>query len=361
VFIRYADMFAGIGGFALGARNALGSRRAKHACGCDIDKDAAATYLTNFGIDVLGDISMIDMASLPECDIVFGGFPCQPFSRNGMHYQKGRLGIAGKESLRIQDPNEKRDRLYLYLADFLNAKKPARFLFENVKGLQSMMDASGKPYFNMILSAFEQAGYDVFTKVLDAADFGLPQQRKRLFFVGFRKGLHVGSFAWPVSVARMSRIADILEPNADPKYLLEHLWRKRICSILTNPDGSPKTRLQALREAKETERARRQATGSHRGRIVPLAVIYNDTPSGGPRQMDKLYSIKGISPTIATFSTPAVDAPQGWRILTPRECARLQGFPDSFQLPKSDAKAYRQIGNAVSPRVVSAIVQRMFY
>lgn len=351
--IRYSDMFAGIGGFALGLRQAFGEHMIKHACGCDIDKDAAVTYRNNLGHNVLGDISQTRMENLPDFDIVFGGFPCQPFSRNGMHYNKGRLG-EGKQSLMIQDPTEKRDELYTYLVKLLRAKRPPRFLFENVKGLQTIMDKSGDSYFDTIKAAFEGEGYSVYTKVLDTADFGLPQQRKRLFFVGFRDDLNIKSFDWPAEIPRTSRIADILEESVPDKYLLANLWRKRVCKRIMDEQGRPKKRLQALADAFD------RTIVPERGKVVPLSIIYGDTPSNGPRQMDKLYSIQGISPTIATFSTPAIDAPQGWRILTPRECANLQGFPSSFKLPASDAKAYKQVGNAVSVAVVAAIVRRMF-
>jgi site-specific DNA-cytosine methylase len=90
-----------------------------------------------------------------------------------------------------------------------------------------------------------------------------------------------------------------------------------------------------------------------------VAIIYGDTPSGLPRQQDKLYSKLGISPTIATFSIPPFDADGGWRILAPRECARLQGFPDSFRLHRNDQVAYKQVGNAVTVDVVAAILTKM--
>jgi DNA (cytosine-5)-methyltransferase 1 len=356
--IRYADMFAGIGGFPLGLRQAFGEENIRFAYGCDCDKHAAATYLANFGHNVLGDIAGLDMSSLPDCDIVFGGFPCQPFSRNGKHYNSGRIKKDDKESLKIQDAEETRDELYLHLVKLLRTKQPPRFLFENVKGLQTIMDESGDSYYDTIKRAFEGAGYSVHTKVLDTADFGLPQQRKRLFFVGFRNDLSarlgIRSFSWPDPIPRTSCIANILERGVPSKYLLSNLWRRRICRKLKDDSGKPKVRLTALQDAYD------ETIVPEMGKVVPLAIIYGDTPSGGPRQMDKLYSIAGISPTIATFSTPAIDAPSGWRILTPRECARLQGFPDSFRLPSTDAQAYKQVGNAVSVATVAAIVRKMF-
>ena len=351
--IRYADMFAGIGGFPLGLRQALGEENTEFACGCDYDRHAAATYLTNFGHDVLGDITSLDMASLPDFDIVFGGFPCQPYSRNGKHYNSGRIKKDGKESLKIQDSEETRDELYLHLVNLLCAKQPPRFLFENVKGLQTIMDESGDSYYDTIKRAFEREGYSVHTKVLDTADFGLPQQRKRLFFVGFRNNLGIRSFSWPDPIPRTSCIADILETDVPEKYLLSNLWRRRVCKKLKDGQGRPRVRLAALRDAYD------ETIVPETGKVEPLSIIYGDTPSGGPRQMDKLYCIAGISPTIATFSTPAIDAPEGWRILTPRECARLQGFPDSFRLPTADAQAYKQVGNAVSVVTVAAIVRKM--
>ena len=93
--------------------------------------------------------------------------------------------------------------------------------------------------------------------------------------------------------------------------------------------------------------------------ISPVAIIYDDTPSGLPRQQDKLYSVWGVSPTIATFSTPPIDVDGIWRLLTPRECARLQGLPDSFKLPSNDSLAYHQVGNSVAQNVVVAVAQRV--
>lgn len=358
--VRYADLFAGIGGFALAFQKALPGRTA-WVYGCDNDQRAAATYKANFGHAILQDITKVDFGTLPDCDLVLGGFPCQPFSRNGLHYNRGRDSTVGKSSLRIQNPKEQRHHLFQYLVRFLRVKRPARFLFENVKGLESMRNVEGRSYLDIIRSAFSSCGYTVYTAVLDSADYGLPQQRRRLLFAGFRTDIfgpkeHM-KFCFPPGVPRTSCVRDILELRTDPRYRLSNLWRNRICRRLVDASGNRLTRLQALANARLPDS---NLPTRPTGRIEPISIIYGDTPSGGPRQMDKLYSVLGISPTIATFSTPAFATEEAWRILTPRECARLQGFPDDFELPKSDSAAYKQIGNAISVNTVAAVLRAMF-
>ena len=172
--------------------------------------------------------------------------------------------------------DDDRKNMFLYLFAILRAKRPSIFLFENVREILTAKNGDGSKFFDVLIPNFADCGYCVMPMLLNSSDFGSPQQRKRVYFLGVR-----------------------------------------------------------------------------------MAIIYGDTPSGHARQQDKLYSKLGLCPTLTTLSTPAFDADEGWRILTPRECARLQRFPDTFVLPERDNAAYRQVGNAVTVDVVSAILWKI--
>ena len=259
------------------------------------------------------------------------------------------------------------------MLEILRSKRPQAFLFENVKALTTILDREGNLFFDTLKDLIKAAGYDVHAEVLDAAEFGLPQQRNRVYIVGFRKDVELrGEFTFPKPIPLNRCVKDILEEKVDDKYFLKVLWKNRKCGKSTHRESAlpDTTRLEALQAAYNGKA--NNASGipvnwedakkisSPVDKILPVAIIYGDTPSKLPRQTDKLYSAWGISPTIATFSTPPFDTPQGWRILTPRECARLQGFDQSYVFPKSDSIAYRQIGNGVAVNVVQAVMKQLF-
>jgi site-specific DNA-cytosine methylase len=173
--------------------------------------------------------------------------------------------------------------------------------------------------------------------------------------VGFRNQDVAREFTFPLQrFTKTVCVRDILKSGVGSEYNIEHIWRKRKNLRL------PGMRIEALREAyKDPTWAKERSATSPTMEISPVAIIYGDTPSGLPRQQDKLYSTWGVSPTIATFSIPPFDVDGIWRLLTPRECARLQGLPDTFLLPKNDVLAYHQIGNSVAQNVVSAIASNI--
>lgn len=345
-------MFCGLGGFSIAMHQI--DPDAICVSASDIDPQARHTFKTNFGVEPQGDITTIDPDSIPDHDILFGGFPCQPFSRNGRHYNHHNQTVIG----------DTRANLFLNLVSILSVKQPKYFVFENVKGLLSMKNEDGTLYFETIVDNLQAVGYRVSTQVLDAARFAVPQQRQRVFFVGIRSDIDQ-RFGFPTGSDPRLGIRDILVSNVDSKYLLTNLWRRRLVTRNPNavksanhgfPAGTP--RLQVLKSIYDSNVKPTDITGQ----IESVAILYGETPSGLPRQQDKIYSILGISPTIATFSTPAVaitDDPTTWRQLTPRECARLQAIPDSFILPKTDAVAYKQIGNAICVNVVKAILDSL--
>jgi DNA (cytosine-5)-methyltransferase 1 len=339
--MKFIDLFAGIGGFHYAVKRV--SPRAKCVFASENNKATAKTYEINHGLNPLNDITKIDISSLPKADLVCGGFSCQPFSKNGKWHNFGK--IVGDDD---------RANLFLYVIEYLRQHRPPMVLLENVDGLTEVKNKDDVFYSDLIREAIEDVGYSVFTNILDTADYGLPQQRKRIYFVCFAHPKAWSSalaFDWPKRVERTSCINDILDDDVDPKYWLENRWAGRNYSLLTG------SRLDQLYRSFQE---RGENVSSITKKITPIAIIYGDTPSGAPRQQDKLYSRWGISPTIATFgvSIPNIDA-EPWRALTPRECARLQGFPESLILPDKDLLAYKQVGNAVSVPIVEKIIRNM--
>jgi DNA (cytosine-5)-methyltransferase 1 len=366
--LNYADTFCGMGGFSQAMEG-----RGECVWACDIDADAAKTFDTNFKYsgsqgDICKKTTQSALAKIPDFDIIFGGFPCQAFSINGTGFRKA-AGIASS----TVDKEDKRHDLYKALVRLLKAKRPRYFLFENVGGLTRINDTDNKPMLDKVLKAFRECGYNVAYKILDAADFGVPQQRKRVYFVGIRTDLNrTFDFTKVKRVPRTLAIKDILQTNVDEGYLLENYWKTYLCNAYRDFKGKSSgikpngweilgkgdlPRFQVMqflydKGLKPTEITRK---------VHPVCLIYGDTPSGISRQGDRVYSKEGLCPTLATFtvSIPKVDSDQGLRRLTPRECARLQGFPDSYQLPSNETKAYRQIGNAVCVKVVQAILNEL--
>ena len=347
--IRILDSFAGIGGLRMGFEKAAMEMGLETRCvsAIEFDKDARNTYVDNFGHEPeYGDITCIDdMSVMPDHDVLLAGFPCQTFSRNGKYYNKNNRTLGDDE----------RKNLVTYLFEILNTKKPKMFLFENVKEILSIKNSDGSLFFDTMSDNVAMLGYKMLYAVLDARDYGLPQQRRRVYMVGFRDDLDLHErFSFPESSGSSGCIRDILEDDVDDKYLIEKLWKNRKNIRL------PGMRMDALRLAYKDKRwEENRSVREPVGKILPVAIVYGDTPSGLPRQQDKLYSMWGVSPTIATFSTPAIDVDGVWRLLTPRECARLQGFPDDFILPGNDTLAYRQIGNSVPHNVVVAIAKKI--
>ena len=297
--VRFVDLFAGIGGFRL-ALTALG---AVCVWACENNEHAAGVYRNNFGDDPTGDITAVGAPTIPDHDILCAGFPCQSYSGLGK-----RKGLA--------DP---RGRLFYEIVRVLLAKRPAAFILENVPRLLS--HDNGRTFARM-QRQLTGLGYDVHTAILDARRFGLPQRRKRLFIVGLHTRLGVQGFDFPVGGDPASNLRNLLVADADvpPAY-----------------DFTDEQRAKLI-ERKERHRAR----GSGHG--YAIAVDHANTIVSNP-------------------NTPwlnVVVRPDGrWRRLTPRECARLQGFPGTFRIHAADPKAYRQLGNSVAVPVVRAVAGRV--
>jgi len=302
----FIDLFAGIGGFRL-AFQSLGG---KCVFTSEWNYFAQKTYEANFGEVPFGDITKINEKEIPDHDILIAGFPCQPFSIAGVS-KKNALG----RSHGFKD--ETQGTLFFDIARILNEKKPKTFLLENVKNLVS--HDSGKT-FEVISRTLYDLGYKIYPQVLDGKYF-VPQHRERIVIVGFleKEFKNKETFRFPEMPAPVHKLADILDPNPDPKYTLTNkLW-------------------DYLKYYSEKHKAKGNGFGfgltDTNGISRTLSARYYKDGS------EILIPQKGKNP----------------RRLTPRECARLQGYPDKFIIPVSDNQAYRQFGNSVVVPLMKAV------
>ncbi len=294
----FIDLFAGIGGM----RIAYESNGCKCVFSSEIDKNCAITYRHNFGETPFGDIKLIEASAIPDHDILVGGFPCQPFSI---------AGIAKNQSLgrKTGFEDETRGTLFFDIVRIIKEKRPKAFMLENVKNLKT--NDKGRT-FAIIKGCFEELGYSFDYAILDGQAY-VPQHRERLVMVGFDK-LRYGEQAFAfVTRPLMPKpvLKDILEKNVPEKYTLtDHLW-------------------DYLQKRKIAQRAKGNGFG------------YNLCPTSGiAHTLSARYGKDGADILIPQENNNP-------RRLTPRECARLQGFPESFEIPVSDAVAYHQFGNSV--------------
>ncbi len=287
----YIDLFCGIGGFHLAAAS-LGM---ECVFACDIDEEARTAYAYNFGLLPLGDITRVQPAEIPKHDLLFAGFPCQPFS------------IIGKKD-GFADP---RGTLFLEIVRILDAKRPLGFVLENVKQLVTLQNGA---VMRRILHDLESLGYDVEYRVLNALDFGLPQKRERTIIVGSLTSL--GAFPWPEEPVPMLPLSEILEDTPDTKYFV-------------------------------SDRIREKRHKKHVAKHKPA--IWHENKAGNISSYPWSCALRAG----ASYNYLLVD---GERRLTPREMLRLQGFPDSFEIVCNDSQTRKQAGNAVPvPLVRSAI------
>jgi len=303
--IRIIDLFAGIGGIRLGFERA--ARGFGHSIKCvfssEIDKYARKTYATNFGEEPAGDITQIAADDIPDFDVLCGGFPCQAFSVAGR-----RLGFK-----------DTRGTLFFEIARLIDAKKPKAFLLENVKGL--VTHNKGKTLATILSVLRDDLGYYVpEPKVLNARNFGVPQQRERIIIVGFRKDVCSGSFTFPRGTSPSS-LEDIILDDVDQKYFLSDKYVAML----------------------ERHRRLQAAKGNCFGFcVVDREGVANALMVGGMgKERNLIYDGSRL------------------RFLTPREWARLQGFDDSFVIPVSDTQAYRQFGNSVAIPMIAEVATQI--
>lgn len=301
---RTLDLFAGIGGVRMGFERA----GFETVFGNDFDAYCKVTYDLNFK-DVplkVADIAKVKSSELPDFDILLGGFPCQPFSIAG--YRKGFLDTG-------------RGDLFFEIIRILRDKKPQAVFLENVKNLKS--HDKGRT-FKIISDALEDLGYYIKMQVLNSVEYGnVPQNRERVYIVGFKSKEQLDAFEFPKPKTLTKSISDILEKDVDKKYYYN--------------DSS-------LYETLKKE-------------ITKRGVVY---------QWRRKYvreNKSGVCPTLTAnmgmggHNVPLVKDHKGIRKLTPRECARLQGFPENYKLPKdlADTKLYKQFGNSVTVTVIEQV------
>ena len=307
------DLFAGIGGLRLGFER---TGRTETVFSSEIDKFARKTYEANFGSEPFGDITKIEASDIPDHDILLAGFPCQAFSHAGL--KKGFEDIRGT--------------LFFDVARILKEKRPKAFLLENVKGLVSHDKGNA---FKTILETLNELGYDVHYKILNTKDFNIPQNRERIYIVGFLKEAVSNSsvFDFPIEelkkpgylqVFKRTVLGDILEKHVSDDYTIsDKAW-------------------EGLKERKK----RNQEAGKGFG----YSLFFPE--SEYTRTLVAHYAKDGNEILLEQEG-------KNPRKLTERECARLQGFPEDFVFPCSKSQTYKQLGNSVTFPVVKEIAQKM--
>ena len=289
------DLFAGCGGIYQGMESA-GFRT---VFANDINPDCKPTWDINFDTPLtVKDLTTIEHTDLPDFDCLTGGFPCQPFSMAGK-----RLGFS-----------DTRGTLFFKIAELINYKRPQTFLLENVKQLYHHDE--GRTFKTILRVLQEDLGYDVHYKVLNTLNYGVPQNRERVFIVGFKDKV---DFRFPDPVPLTVSVKDLLDDEVGEEYYYRenHKHYGVISRHVTDEDKVYQWRWSYVRENK-----------------------------------------KNVSPTIlaSNMQPTLIKVKDGIRTITPREGFRLQGFPDTFKIPDlSDRKLFHQIGNSVSVPVIKAL------
>lgn len=339
----FIDLFAGIGGFHL----AMESVGGKCVFASEIDRFARRTYQENFGRkspELFGsglfneDINKIAPESLPDFDCLCAGFPCQPFSYAGQ-----KKGFEDKT----------RGTLFFNIKEILKAKRPKMFFLENVKGLVSHR---GGKTVSIILDILEnELGYRVFSTVLSSLDFGLPQKRERWYCVGFRNDLQA-DFSFPAPLARKTVLRDIVDvDNDDPSLRLSQFELDRIRYHFEHAEEEIRVKHDNSKYKPGTKKGK---YGIYSFQKPDGSLRFHVGDPAKTQIQEAFYScLDTYASTIIANRTPKL-----WdlgRKLSVRESLRLQGFPESFRMPVSDAQAYKQLGNSVSVPVLKAIARQM--
>lgn len=310
---KFIDLFAGIGGF----HYALSSIGAQCVFASEWDIHAAETYNKNFNFKPQGDITKIEVEDIPSHDILCGGFPCQPFSIAGK--QKGFEDIRGT--------------LFFDIARIVDYHKPKVLFLENVKNLSQHDE--GKT-FKTILITLRNLGYTTHYKVLNASNFGLPQNRERVYIVAFRNYINSENFKFPIPPNIPICLLDVLEKNPinakvitrdDIEIYREYIPQKTLFNEMTLLN-------KPIQIGKVNKGGQGERIYHPLGHAITLSAY-----GGGVGSKTGLYLIDGEI-----------------RKLSPRECARVQGFPDNFILDKADSQSYKQFGNSVSINVLQNIL-----
>lgn len=324
--IKSIDLFAGIGGIRLGFEQAFGEDL-KTVFVSEWDEHAQKTYKANFEEpgEIAGDITQISEKDIPEFDICLAGFPCQAFSLAGQ-----------RKGFKDDYKGMSRGTLFFDVARICAEHQPKVIFCENVKGLT--IHDKGKT-FEIIVETLKEIGYTVFEQVLNSRDFGVPQNRERIYIVAFRNDIAPKNFEFPTPTDDSKRIQDIFEEKPVPaKYYLSERY------------------MDTLRKHK----ARHEARGNGFGyEIRELNDVAGAIVCGGMgRERNLVIDQRQTDLTPTTHIKGEINK-EGVRKMTPREWARLQGFPDSYKLILADVHLYKQFGNSVTVPVIGAIAKKI--
>ena len=295
----FIDLFAGIGGMRIAFENAGG----QCVFSSEWDKDSQKKYEANFGEIPHGDITKIHTDEIPDFDVLLAGFPCQPFSTIGQ-----RAGFK----------HETQGTLFYDVLRIIKQKRPAAFLLENVKGLVSHDKGNT---LDTIMKSLRKEGYEIQYQILDSADFGVPQIRKRIYIIGFDKSRFNGdiNFNWPKPNKKRIGIGKFVEKDILDRPISKHLQRSYIFKV---DDGRPE-------------------------------IIDKDSDFPVKTLVASYHKIQRLTGTFVA------DGPTGLRLLSTNECKAIMGFPKSFKIPVSRTQMYRQMGNSVAVPVVKKVAEQM--
>ncbi|MCR5353540.1 MAG: DNA cytosine methyltransferase [Clostridiales bacterium] len=320
------DLFAGIGGIRMGFDNAFGNS-IETVFVSEWDENAQQTYKANFhdSFEISGDITKINEKDIPKFDICLAGFPCQAFSLAGR-----------KQGFEDDYKGTCRGTLFLDVARICEYHQPKVIFCENVKGL--VIHDRGRT-FKIITKTFADLGYKVFYKVLNSKNFGVPQNRERIYVVAFRNDIAPETFEFPEKTDDTKCLWDIKEEKPVPsKYYLSDVY------------------LETLKRHK----ARHEAKGNGFGyEIRDWSDVAGAIVCGGMGRERNLVIDKRQKDLTPTTHIKGAINKEGVRKMTPREWARLQGFPDDYVLPLADVHLYKQFGNSVTVNVIEAIAKRI--
>ncbi len=317
----FIDLFAGIGGFRLALQNLGG----QCLFSSEWDQQAQKTYTANFGEQPFGDITLESTKShIPDhFDILCAGFPCQAFS------------IAGRRG----GFNDTRGTLFFDVAEIIQRKQPRAVFLENVKGLVS--HDKGRTLATILHTLRSDLGYHVpEPQILNAKEYGVPQNRERILIVAFREAADAERFNYPLATSSPAKgIASVFESEVvSAKYYLSTQYLSTL----------------------EKHKARHAAKGNGFGyEIIPANSASNALVCGGMGRERNLVVDKRLRDFTPVTRIKGEINREGIRRLTPREWARLQGYPDDFLIPVADASAYKQFGNSVAVPVIEATAQQI--
>ena len=313
--IKFIDLFAGIGGFHL----ALSKVNGECLFASEWDKECQKIYEKNFNLKPFGDITKIDEKEIPKHDVLCAGFPCQAFS------------ISGKR----QGFKDTRGTLFFDVARIIKHHQPKLILLENVKNFLTHDNGNT---ISVVKKTLEELNYNVFYKVLNSSNFGIPQKRERIYIVGFNKKLKINEFKFPSNQNIFVSLKDYLLPDSSTKEL-----------VLDRDDI----------QLKKDKKIQKDIFGNYPQKPIRLGQVNK----GG--QGERIYSTNGHAVSLTAYGggigskTGLYLVNNKLRKLSPRECARITGFSDSFSLSENKNHSYRQFGNSVVVNVLDFILKEI--